>query len=247
MHFKSIPSTQLYARAHYQNLRPDQWTLCTANYQSAGFGQKGRRWVSTGEGLDIYATYSFLIDQLYISKLVYIPQVACLQVVKMLNQVGMDAGIKWINDVLVGRRKICGVLCESFTSVYQQDGKKYSAVLLGIGINVNSSIDTLSPVAQSATSMFLETGKIFDITNLQQSLSNLLTTSINELIESGFASFLHDINSKLVSFENKLVSFEKIDGNIIKGYIKGIGANGQLIFVDIDNAEHAFMDGRLLL
>ena len=71
--------------------------------------------------------------------------VACCEVVR---HYGITAHIKWVNDILVDNRKICGVLSESFTG--SRFGEEY--ILIGIGINVNN--DLFPPeLADTATSM----------------------------------------------------------------------------------------------
>jgi biotin-[acetyl-CoA-carboxylase] ligase BirA-like protein len=234
----------MQARSQYQNLRPGQWFLYTASHQTSGVGQYGRRWISAGS-VNIYATYSFLIDQRSVHKLLYMPQIACLQVVKILEQEDVKANIKWINDVLVQQKKICGVLVESFNTAYSQEDRNYIAVLIGIGINVNSNSDMLRCIDQPATSMMLETGQIFEIPCLIQKLSNLLMISINNLLEHGYAPFWAQINAKLEKFDNKLILLKKLDGSSIEGCIKGITNHGQLILVDAKGGEHIFIDGRI--
>lgn len=56
---------------------------------------------------------------------------ACCEAVRSY---GLDARIKWVNDVHVAGRKICGVLCESFTSA--AFAEEY--VLIGVGLNINN-------------------------------------------------------------------------------------------------------------
>jgi BirA family biotin operon repressor/biotin-[acetyl-CoA-carboxylase] ligase len=56
---------------------------------------------------------------------------ACCEAVRSY---GIDARLKWVNDVHVAGRKICGVLCESFTSAAH--GEEY--ILIGVGLNINN-------------------------------------------------------------------------------------------------------------
>jgi BirA family biotin operon repressor/biotin-[acetyl-CoA-carboxylase] ligase len=64
------------------------------------------------------------------------PMAAGVSCCEVLRQYGMPAHIKWVNDIIVNRRKIAGILTETFTSRYS--GEEY--VLLGIGINVNNNL-----------------------------------------------------------------------------------------------------------
>lgn len=75
--------------------------------------------------------------------------------------------VKWPNDVLVKQRKLSGILCETIPVAPES-----TAIILGIGLNVNSSLENLKNVGQPATSLLIETGIVYNLDNV---LSNLST------------------------------------------------------------------------
>jgi BirA family biotin operon repressor/biotin-[acetyl-CoA-carboxylase] ligase len=84
-----------------------------------------------------------------------LPIVAALAVARGLEQVaGLRTALKWPNDVLVGGRKICGILVES-----ELTGEAVSHVLLGIGVNVNADMSAYPDIADIATSAAAEAGR----------------------------------------------------------------------------------------
>ena len=71
---------------------------------------------------------------------------------------GLDAGLKWPNDVLVGLRKCAGILCEA-----ELGGAGGAFVVAGVGINANTPASALPPrPAFPATSLAIEAGRTFD-------------------------------------------------------------------------------------
>jgi BirA family biotin operon repressor/biotin-[acetyl-CoA-carboxylase] ligase len=76
-------------------------------------------------------------------------------VARGLEQVaGLRRALKWPNDVLVGGRKICGILLES-----EITGQVVNYVLLGIGVNVNADVSAYPEIAAIATSAAAEAGR----------------------------------------------------------------------------------------
>jgi BirA family biotin operon repressor/biotin-[acetyl-CoA-carboxylase] ligase len=104
------------------------WTVVLADTQTAGRGRQGRRWVSPP-------------GNLYMSVLLrpappgarwsVLPLAAGLAVAEALGAEGLEARLKWPNDVMVGGRKIAGILTEATSSA---DGLE--SVVVGIGVNV---------------------------------------------------------------------------------------------------------------
>ncbi len=79
-----------------------------------------------------------------------------LSVAQAVEDLGLDVGIKWPNDVVVSRKKICGILTEM---TMKQD--KIGCAVIGVGINVN--MDSFpEEMADKATSLYLESGHPFD-------------------------------------------------------------------------------------
>ena len=109
--FDSVDSTNTRLAADRAGL-PDR-TVYAAVFQTAGRGQKGNRWESkAGENL----TFSVLLKPagLPVREQFILSQVTALSLVDYLRSKGIEAGIKWPNDIYAGDRKICGTLIENY-------------------------------------------------------------------------------------------------------------------------------------
>ncbi len=106
-------------------------TVVVAERQTAGRGRLGRTWLSEpGQGL----LFSWVARPgLPPETAATLPLVAGLAVARTLRALGAEAGLKWPNDVLIGERKVCGILCEAQTSAHGIEG-----IVVGVGINVGA-------------------------------------------------------------------------------------------------------------
>ncbi|RLI76895.1 biotin--[acetyl-CoA-carboxylase] ligase [Archaeoglobales archaeon] len=125
-YYKEIDSTNEVAkRKGASNI------LVFAERQSAGKGRLGRRWFSDYGGL--YFSIA-LKPGLSIDDVPKITLTTGLAVCDALNELGLKARIKWPNDVLIGKKKVCGILCEIVGEV------ESPLVIVGIGVNVKNEI-----------------------------------------------------------------------------------------------------------
>lgn len=135
-YFRKTGSTNDEAASWAASGAPDL-ALVVADEQTAGRGRMGRRWhTPPGAALAFSLVLrpsrseSFLVSE---SNSVRYTALGALAVCQSLrSHYGLEAGIKWPNDVLLAGRKAAGVLAEA-----QWDGRQLSAVILGIGVNVN--------------------------------------------------------------------------------------------------------------
>ncbi|MBP3933217.1 MAG: biotin--[acetyl-CoA-carboxylase] ligase, partial [Pseudomonas sp.] len=105
-----------------------------------------------------------------------------LAVLSALRAVGLsDAGLKWPNDVLVGNKKIAGILLELVG-----DPADVCHVVLGIGINVNMRL--ASEVDQAWTSVFLESGRVVNRNTLISRLNDSLLMYLKRHAAEGFTA-----------------------------------------------------------
>jgi BirA family biotin operon repressor/biotin-[acetyl-CoA-carboxylase] ligase len=137
-----VASTNLVARRIVAECIENELSLpqamIIAGEQFAGVGRNARAW-SSPPGKGIYATTLLTRPT---SDLSVLPLAIANFVVTYLRDVfSIDAGIKWPNDVVVGGRKIAGILIEA----RMQDDRAY--VLIGIGINVEPVQDASRPNA----------------------------------------------------------------------------------------------------
>ena len=129
-------------------------TLAVAEFQSAGKGRLGRRWTAP-EGSSVMMSILLRpeFEPQYASMLTLVMGLSVAQTVKELD---VEVSIKWPNDVVVSRKKICGIL----TEMGLENGK-IREVIIGIGINVNLE-EIQDDLKDKATSLYLETGKKYD-------------------------------------------------------------------------------------
>lgn len=146
-HVVSTPSTQLL-------LPPDapEGALVTADEQTAGRGRLGRRWLApAGTSLLCSLQLRPAVESERLPELTGVAALACLEAIAALT--GLEPVLKFPNDVLVGERKVAGVLAEA----------REERVVLGIGVNVNVPADELpQEVDRAATSLLVETGRELD-------------------------------------------------------------------------------------
>ncbi|PLX46948.1 MAG: biotin--[acetyl-CoA-carboxylase] ligase [Desulfobulbaceae bacterium] len=86
-----------------------------------------------------------------------LPLAAGLAACETVRHFGLEAEVKWVNDVLVNGRKVCGILCETFCCPLSRE----EYILVGVGLNVNNSRFP-ADLAPLATSMKSAAGRHFD-------------------------------------------------------------------------------------
>jgi BirA family transcriptional regulator, biotin operon repressor / biotin---[acetyl-CoA-carboxylase] ligase len=146
--FKEVSSTNEIAR----RLAPEkeEGTVILAETQIDGRGRMARMWHSPAGGVWMSLILKPKIQLYDIHK---INMVVDLGIVRALEGLyGLKAGIKWPNDLLLGEKKVCGILTEIAAEV---DQLQYAIV--GVGINANVDIDSYLPEL-NATSLCREIG-----------------------------------------------------------------------------------------
>ena len=154
--------------------------VITAERQTAGRGRRGRKWVSPFAE-NIYYSLVLRMDG-GMRQLEGLSLVVGLAVLSALKNVGISgAGLKWPNDVLVGNKKIAGILLELVG-----DPADVCHVVLGIGINVNMRV--AREVDQAWTSVYLESGSAINRNLLVSKLNDSLLLYIKRHAAEGFSA-----------------------------------------------------------
>ena len=112
----------------------DNLSVIAAVGQSAGRGQGDHSWYST-PGKNITATVVLKPNCLDAGDYLFVTRVTTLALLSYLASKGVQARIKWPNDIWVDERKICGILIENITV-----RGKMEACLIGIGLNINEEV-----------------------------------------------------------------------------------------------------------
>ncbi|PYY72205.1 bifunctional biotin--[acetyl-CoA-carboxylase] synthetase/biotin operon repressor [Pseudomonas jessenii] len=204
--------------------------------QTAGRGRRGRKWVSPFAE-NVYYSLVLRIDG-GMRQLEGLSLVVGLAVLQTLRELGVaSAGLKWPNDVLVGQKKIAGILLELVG-----DPADVCHVVLGVGINVN--MQSAEEVDQQWTSLRLESGKLFDRNQLVAVLGETLQRYLARHQAGGFLAIQSEWEQNHL-WQGRSVSL--IAGvNQIDGEVLGIDCQGALR-LKVDGVEKVFSGGELSL
>ena len=193
--------------------------LVVCDYQSAGKGRLGRTWVAESHD---NLCMSFLlypdISPMKAPQLTLLTGMAVCEAIKEVT--GLNAGIKWPNDILVNGKKVVGILTELSAEI---DCIKY--VVVGIGINVNNSSFS-EELKNKATSMYIETGKKFYRKDFIKPIADRLMEYYKQFCAEGFAPFVDKYNSLCLNIgqEVKTIGREELEGTAL-----GINSEGCLM------------------
>lgn len=151
----SVDSTNTYLRKLAVS-GCDEGTVVIADTQTAGRGRMGKGFYSQS-GAGVYLSVLLKPECTPEQAGTLTPHVAVAVRCAIERVCGVKADIKWVNDLLINDRKICGVLCES---VIGPDGMP-DFVICGVGVNVSNRAEDFPAELQGiAGSIFTQTGKM---------------------------------------------------------------------------------------
>lgn len=153
-----VDSTHYYTLNLRGNKEFKEGLVISTNFQTNGQGQRGSSWDSQ-KGKNILFSVVFQLN-ISIKKHFDISKLISLALIRLLNNLNIDAKIKWPNDILVEDKKIAGILINNIIS---KDIISHSVI--GIGLNVNQ--DVFNEYFPKATSIFLETSYKSNLEKIQ--------------------------------------------------------------------------------
>ncbi|MEE9605625.1 MAG: biotin--[acetyl-CoA-carboxylase] ligase [Candidatus Scalindua sp.] len=218
--YTKLESTNAFLKQHCSTL-PD-YSVIWAEEQIHGRGRFTRVWNSE-PGQDL--TFSLLLPLTSLEQRLRqnITQTAALSVARLLEGYGLKPSIKWPNDVLVDGGKISGILCE----VVESDENAYG--ILGIGLNINSTEESLAGLDYPATSLRCVLDHTIVLLELLKELLKIIINCFNVLCQSGFAQNRLEIKKRL-AFMNEQIVFADAKQNLYTGNIIDLNNDGTLLF-----------------
>lgn len=238
-HFICTDSTQEQAKRQIETLQRDRWQLFTADEQTKGRGQHSRSWCSP-PFVNLYATYLIPFATALSHLLPHAAQVATIAVAKTVEEWGVFPKIKWVNDLMLDRKKMGGVLCETTNLCNTQE---YLAVLVGIGMNINMPQEMCDSIDQPATSLFVQTGCHYDKEAILQRLSHHLYEEIQRLIKEGFTPFHDELHRHLAFLGEKITVKRPLE--TIEGLFVGVDQLGHMQLQVAEDQLITLQDGRI--
>lgn len=222
---QEAPSTNTAALALAQKGAEDG-TVVVAERQTAGRGRLGRRWFSPpGENLycSVILRPTPAPDRI-VEWLSWTPLLSAVAAARAVQTVsGLYPWLKWPNDILVGHRKLGGILCESNGS--HAHG---TFVVVGIGLNVNTEREDFpDELREIATSLAAETGHSLDRAVVLAALLVELEATADSLLMGNPTTFVH-VYTALCSTLGRWVRVNLAGGESVEGWADSIGMDGSL-------------------
>lgn len=234
-YFAEIDSTNAYARRLAEQ-GATEGEVIIAEAQTRGRGRLGRSWVSP-PFVNLYFSV-ILRPQLPPA---HAPQLTLMAAVALADTIASfivtPPTIKWPNDILVGGKKLAGILTESSC-----DSARIEFVILGIGVNLNYPVALMpEAIRERAMSVLTLTKNKVEREAFLQRLIQDLDRCYGELEEVGFDSLAPRWEA-FFGLRDKRVRVEMID-KIITGTAKGIDRDGALIVEDDRAERHRIVAG----
>ena len=212
-------------------------TVVVADRQTAGKGRRGRTWESPA-GTNLY--FSILLrPQIETWKAPMLTLVMAYSAAKVIrNQLEMQVMIKWPNDLVVSKKKICGILTEMSLKKTEID-----YIVVGTGINVNIT-EFPEELQDKATSLFLEKGELIERKGLLEKILEEFWIQYDRFLKVHDLSYLQEeYNEMLINRNREVVVLEP--GNEYPAIAKGINQTGELIVALEDGSESVIYAGEV--
>lgn len=219
IHYDAVESTIEVAKKLKKDDKIDG-TVIVAEKQTNGKGRFGRSWVSSKGGVWLSVILLPVLDPIDAPKLNI---VASMSVVNTIEELGLNAQVKWPNDILINGKKVAGVLIHMNAEL-----DKINYAIVSIGINVNNRLNDMpKDVSVLATTLKAEIGRKIKRVDLTTKLLTELEKNYNILFENNFNNLLDEWKKRCVTFDN-FVSVKTVNG-VFEGIAKNIDEYGRLL------------------
>jgi BirA family biotin operon repressor/biotin-[acetyl-CoA-carboxylase] ligase len=162
----------------------------------------------------------------------YISQAVSLGITDFLSHNKIDARIKWPNDILIGKKKIAGILIENSIM-----GSALQHSIIGIGLNVNQ--ENFNHLADIAISMKNITGQQYSLDFALHQLLNCITDRVGELKSGQYEKLKESYLLNL--YQYKKWGMYACGEREFRGMIKDVLPVGELLVSDESGKDHAFL------
>ena len=217
---------------------PDS-ALVVADHQTSGRGRLGRKWVTT-PGSSLAFTVIFhptLKEKKNLALFSLLGALAVSQAIQ--NKCGILARVKWPNDVLLNRQKVCGVLAESLWV-----GIELTTLVLGIGVNIGAaSIPLQKDLLFPATCLESECGHPIDRELFLKDVLSAIFKLRKSLCQQDFI----DLWESQLAFIGENIRLELPEQKTISGVMHGIDRYGNLRVLMAGGEENVFSIGDVKL
>ena len=226
-YYDEVGSTNDLALEWAQNGAADG-SLVLADLQTAGRGRAERRWV-TRPGTALALSLILRPKAAEMDQVARFTALAALGLVNALAKMGLDAAIKWPNDVLLGGRKVAGVLVEA-----AWQGGSLEGLVVGMGVNVTAeSVPPAAELRYPATAVEVEMGVEVDRWDL---LAGILQGLFTYRAILPTDAFMKAWNEKL-AFKGQQVAFRFPDGRVRPAVVGRVQPDGRLALLLADEPE----------
>lgn len=213
-------------------------TLVVADVQENGKGRRGRAWMAPVPGNNI-AMSLLLMPKLALNQASMLTLVAAMAVREGIQNVAeVNTQIKWPNDVIINRKKVCGILTEM-----TMEERDLQYVIIGIGINVHHK-SFEGELADKATSLWMETGRRHIRAKLVAEIMKSFEKYYEIFIEKGnLSGLIEEYNACLVAKDQE-VWISTPDGRY-RGTSRGINEGGALQVEREDGTVESIIGGEV--
>lgn len=218
IYYESAVSTNTLAKQLAQK-GASEGTLILTEYQTAGRGRMGRKWLSQRYSNLLFSI--LLRPSLPPHEIFVLTMILALAAMDGTNESsGLQVTIKWPNDLYAGHKKLGGILTEISTK-----GKKVGYVVLGLGLNVNWNPEKEQDLLYPSTSILAETGLV---TSREQLLISILKR---------FEDYYLDIlKGEIEDYHRRWNEYSMIRGRAVEIASEGEKARGIVLLIDRDGA-----------
>ena len=202
-----VDSTNTFAKEKPLN---KDYVVVISEQQTAGRGRQGKEWYSPSAG-NIYMTIKFI--DCNPAPLSLIIGLLISEAMDKVSGQKINAGLKWPNDLLINKKKICGILIESEIN---EDNVEF---IVGIGINYS---------LPKKESWWGEIGELADILP-REKLINYILKSIIYFIENGYENWKDEWEKRCIHMGIKLEAISNNQKDTEIGIFNGINEEGQML------------------